>query len=61
MTLRPTTEEFKKLAGNLKHQDHSRLSKNEVTKLRIIKLRTEKSSDWSNANSLKPLIRRIHK
>jgi len=36
----------------LKHQNHSRLSKNEVTKLLISKFRTEKSSDWSNANSL---------
>jgi len=36
----------------LLHYNQSKLSKNEDTKLLISKFRTEKSSDWSNANSL---------
>ena len=37
----------------LLHYNQSKLFKNEDTKLLISKFRTEKSSDWSNANSLK--------
>jgi len=42
-----------KLKDNLEHLNHSGLSKNEVTKLLISKLRPKKSFNLSNANSLK--------
>ncbi|MFW5982910.1 MAG: hypothetical protein ACOCQ4_00265 [bacterium] len=45
---------------NLKHQNHSRIAKNEVAKLVVNQLRTEKSFDWSNANFLKSFISPLH-
>ena len=51
---------MKKLSDNLKHQDHARLSKNEVRKLMRIKIRTEKSFDWPDANFLKSLNSPLH-
>ena len=40
--------------------NQSKLSKNWDTKLLISKLRTKKSSDWSNANSLKLFTHPLH-